>query len=347
MKTELDEYLVGGKIIITAGEQMHASMKDLKQLPFLQGRGMEPFLIEQKQTEDILSDLCAGFIASFKKGDPINQAPGFTYVARYRNCPDLYKIGTTKNDPLRRMRELSKDTSAPENLELLMTVQCHEAGSLEKCLHQILHEKCAKGEWFNLSLTELIRRLATATYSLRILGIEADAFASDQIVKAADFELSEILIAAGLKYCSEGSPILVPASYLSNPRDAENLADQVIQTQYPEHHDCSQDDYANSHLRSLRIEPENLLERYILLGKEVERLHALGTNYRNIEEQHSISHVTRRVWTMSYKNRDRLRAHFQNQPLSFDSIRAFLLENPKINPRKNMVSKVRPWKASS
>ena len=71
------------------------------------------------------------------------------YIYLIRNCEnDTYKIGVTKNDPQKRVKQLQTGCSSP--LDLLYSFETEYPYRLEKMLHTkfILHK--VEGEWYRL-----------------------------------------------------------------------------------------------------------------------------------------------------------------------------------------------------
>lgn len=63
------------------------------------------------------------------------------------------KIGYSKN-PWKRYRQLCTGAASP--MALIATVYCYDAPAAEKFLHNHFKEHRAKGEWFNVGVSEII-----------------------------------------------------------------------------------------------------------------------------------------------------------------------------------------------
>ena len=80
-----------------------------------------------------------------------NKKSGYVYLL---HCPtnNLYKIGRSKNTPLRHY-EIEKQS--PVDIVLLHTFYSKNSSNAEKILHDKNINKRIKGEWFNLSNEEV------------------------------------------------------------------------------------------------------------------------------------------------------------------------------------------------
>ena len=77
-----------------------------------------------------------------------------SYVYLIRNCEnDTYKIGVTKNDPQKRVKQLQTGCSSP--LDLLHVFETNYPYRLEKMLHIQYTSQKECGEWYNLSLDQV------------------------------------------------------------------------------------------------------------------------------------------------------------------------------------------------
>ena len=71
------------------------------------------------------------------------------YVYLIRNCENnTYKIGVTKNDPQKRVKQLQTGCSDP--LDLLHSFETNYPYRLEKMLHIQYSSQKEYGEWFKL-----------------------------------------------------------------------------------------------------------------------------------------------------------------------------------------------------
>lgn len=73
---------------------------------------------------------------------------GYVYFIQQKDVPDLYKIGKTKRDPKRRLRELQ--TGNPNELIIVFTIQSKNMHILESTLHKKYEYVREHGEWFRL-----------------------------------------------------------------------------------------------------------------------------------------------------------------------------------------------------
>jgi len=92
---------------------------------------------------------------------PIKPKPdssGYVYFIQQKDVPDLFKIGKTKRDPKRRLRELQ--TGNPNELIIVITIQSKNMHVLESTLHKKYEYTREHGEWFRLpaSVVEEIRK---------------------------------------------------------------------------------------------------------------------------------------------------------------------------------------------
>jgi hypothetical protein len=63
------------------------------------------------------------------------------------------KIGYS-NNPWKRYRQLS--TGCPTPMALIFTLYCDDAPSVERKLHEIFEERRERGEWFRVSVDEIL-----------------------------------------------------------------------------------------------------------------------------------------------------------------------------------------------
>lgn len=78
-----------------------------------------------------------------------DRAAGYVYVVR---CADLYKIGATRNATQRISRF---ETAYPHDLRVIRVAHVANMTRTEKSLHTRFREKRVKGEWFDLSVSDL------------------------------------------------------------------------------------------------------------------------------------------------------------------------------------------------
>lgn len=88
---------------------------------------------------------------------------GYVYIVK---CADLYKIGATRNAVQRIARF---ETSYPHDLRVIRIAQVADMKRVEKSLHTRFAQKRVKGEWFDLTASDLrvIARMLPRTESER------------------------------------------------------------------------------------------------------------------------------------------------------------------------------------
>lgn len=99
----------------------------------------------------LLSDMQAGYSLDYKKELKKEKS---TYVYAISNGRHI-KIGKS-DDPINRMYDMQ--TSNSETLSLICSYKCmnQKLGfDTEKSLHNIFHDKKARGEWFDITEQEL------------------------------------------------------------------------------------------------------------------------------------------------------------------------------------------------
>jgi hypothetical protein len=67
------------------------------------------------------------------------------------------KIGYSKN-PWSRYRQLC--TGCPTPMALVMTLYCHDAPEFERHLHKVFAHKREQGEWFSISVNEVLKAIS-------------------------------------------------------------------------------------------------------------------------------------------------------------------------------------------
>ena len=76
------------------------------------------------------------------------------YVYLIRNCEnDTYKIGVTKNNPQKRVKQLQTGCSSP--LDLLCSFETEYPYRLEKMLHTKFLLNRENGEWYKLDMEQV------------------------------------------------------------------------------------------------------------------------------------------------------------------------------------------------
>lgn len=105
----------------------------------------------------------------------------------------LTKIGYSKN-PWKRYKQLC--TGSPNNMALVFSLYCQNAPAVERELHQIFKDRRVNGEWFRVSVDEVLITLGQKAMSRmpapepkEDLEREADFDGFD--VEATDEELRE------------------------------------------------------------------------------------------------------------------------------------------------------------
>jgi len=74
----------------------------------------------------------------------------------------LTKIGFSKN-PWRRYKQLC--TGSPNNMALVFTLYCENAPAVERELHEIFKDRRVNGEWFRVSVDEVLITLGEKAMS--------------------------------------------------------------------------------------------------------------------------------------------------------------------------------------
>lgn len=74
---------------------------------------------------------------------------GFVYFVK---CGQFYKIGRAKN-----LKQRLYGIQFPEKPRLIKAVRCLEYGFLEKAMHALFAHKRTHGEWFDLSVDEVLQ----------------------------------------------------------------------------------------------------------------------------------------------------------------------------------------------
>lgn len=90
----------------------------------------------------------------------------------------LVKVGRTDGDPRHRLRQLQ--TGQPDQLELLWARPTPDPATAERCMHQLLATHHHRGEWYAVSLDQVVEAWARVTtgrigwwYGLRWRAIRA------------------------------------------------------------------------------------------------------------------------------------------------------------------------------
>lgn len=88
---------------------------------------------------------------------------GFIYLAHLESTP-YYKIGLSKY-PDRRMSEIAR---LPISIVITHKIETNNMFALEKIMHETYREKRVRGEWFELSQSDVanIRAFHKVTYDL-------------------------------------------------------------------------------------------------------------------------------------------------------------------------------------
>jgi hypothetical protein len=85
------------------------------------------------------------------RSQPRPDNSGYVYIIQQKDVPDLFKIGKTKRDPKRRLKELQ--TGNPTELVIVYTIQSKNMHKLESSLHKKYEHSRVHGEWFRLPLS--------------------------------------------------------------------------------------------------------------------------------------------------------------------------------------------------
>ena len=74
-------------------------------------------------------------------------------ISSYINGETSYKIGITKNNISKRLKQLQ--TGNPSLLEVIHTFESKYASKIESNFHRLLENKNIKGEWYNLNYNDI------------------------------------------------------------------------------------------------------------------------------------------------------------------------------------------------
>lgn len=96
---------------------------------------------------------------------------GTIYLIEDKNN-EVYKIGMTKGDARKRLKQLQTGNST--NLELLETYETEYPHRLETILHRRFKSKNTTGEWFSLTLEDVVNFKQTCESVDNIIQIMKD-----------------------------------------------------------------------------------------------------------------------------------------------------------------------------
>jgi len=85
---------------------------------------------------------------------------GFVYIIE---CQGLYKVGMTRGQPHKRLKELQ--TGQPFKLTLMVSYRTADPLKVEQRMHSLLKSKHFRGEWFRADLEEIVRAYNAVTGS--------------------------------------------------------------------------------------------------------------------------------------------------------------------------------------
>lgn len=90
---------------------------------------------------------------------------GYVYVVQMEGCPWL-KIGRTdqSDGEAVRRRVQSMQTGCPLSLQIVKEYPCENPAILESSLHRLLAKSRKQGEWFETTIEQIERLMATARY---------------------------------------------------------------------------------------------------------------------------------------------------------------------------------------